>query len=253
MSNKIAFSASRSETAQQALGALSRLYGAAALDQADVIVALGGDGHMLRTLHETQHLRAPVYGMNCGTIGFLMNEYREDGLLERLDAAEREDINPLKMTARRADGTIETHLAINEVSLLRQGPQAARLSIYVDGRMRMEELVCDGALVATPAGSTAYNYSAHGPILPIGSDVLALTAMSAFRPRRWQGALLPKTVEVRFDVLQAEKRPVMADADGHSVRDVVCVKVQSADDIVHSILFDPGHGLEERLIREQFA
>ncbi|CAM4069810.1 NAD kinase [Palleronia rufa] len=253
MDRRIAFVAGRSDVAQQALGVLSRRYGNVTVEKADTIVALGGDGHMLRTLHDTQALNAPVYGMNCGTIGFLMNEYAEDGLQERLAAAETETINPLSMVATRADGSVENHLAINEVSLLRQGPQAAKLSIRLDGRMRMAELVCDGALVATPAGSTAYNYSAHGPILPIGADVLALTAMAAFRPRRWRGALLPKTVTVRFDVLEADKRPVMSDADGHSVRDVVTVEVRSAPDISHAILFDPGHGLQERLIQEQFT
>jgi NAD+ kinase len=253
MPRKIAFVASRTDIAQHALGKLSRRYGEVPRDEADVVVALGGDGHMLRTMHETQDLPAPVYGMNCGTIGFLMNEYAEDGLLERLAAAEQETINPLSMLASRLDGSTERHLAINEVSLLRQGPQAAKLSIKVDGRTRMQELVCDGALVSTPAGSTAYNYSAHGPILPIGADVLALTAMSAFRPRRWRGALLPQTSIVRFEVLEAEKRPVMADADGQSVRDVVAVEVRSEPAICHAILFDPGHGLQERLIREQFV
>ncbi len=253
MSRKIAFAASDSAQAQEALAALSRRYGNVPDYRADVIVALGGDGHMLRTLHRTQSLAAPVYGMNCGTIGFLMNEYAEDGLTDRLDAAEREDINPLSMTATRTDGSVETHLAINEVSLLRQGPQAAKLAIKVDGRTRMDELVCDGALVATPAGSTAYNYSAHGPILPIGADVLALTAMAAFRPRRWRGALLPETVTVRFEVREPDKRPVMADADGHSVRHVATVEVRSEPAVSHSILFDPGHGLQERLIREQFV
>ncbi len=253
MVRRIAFAASRDSVAQQALAALTRRYGQMKPEDAEVIVALGGDGHMLRTLHDTQTLPAPVYGMNCGTIGFLMNEYAEDGLIERLEAAERETIKPLSMTATRADGSLERHLAINEVSLLRQGPQAAKLSIKVDGRTRMPELVCDGALVATPAGSTAYNYSAHGPILPIGADVLALTAMAAFRPRRWPGALLPETSTVRFEVLESEKRPVMADADGHSVRDVVVVEVQSEPSVVHTILFDPGHGLQERLIREQFV
>ena len=208
---------------------------------------------MLQTLHATQDLEAPVYGMNRGTVGFLMNSYSEDDLRARLDAAEEEIINPLTMTALCVDGSMHSALAINEVSLLRAGPQAAKLRITVDGKLRMEELVCDGALVATPAGSTAYNYSAHGPILPIGSDVLALTAMLAFRPRRWRGALLPKKAVVRFDVLAAEKRPVMADADGKSVRDMVSVEIRSEPDISHRILFDPGHGLEERLIREQFA
>jgi len=228
-------------------------YGNAAQDDADVIVALGGDGFMLQTLHATQGLPAPVYGMNRGTVGFLMNEYSEDDLLDRLGAAEEEVINPLIMNALTADGETHTALAINEVSLLRAGPQAAKLRITVDGKQRMSELVCDGALVATPAGSTAYNYSAHGPILPIGSGVLTLTAMAAFRPRRWRGALLPQTAVVKFDVLDSEKRPVMADADGKSVRDVVSVEIQSYPDITHRILFDPGHGLDERLIREQFA
>jgi len=182
-----------------------------------------------------------------------MNEYSEDDLLDRLGAAEEEVINPLIMNALTADGETHTALAINEVSLLRAGPQAAKLRITVDGKQRMSELVCDGALVATPAGSTAYNYSAHGPILPIGSGVLTLTAMAAFRPRRWRGALLPQTAVVKFDVLDSEKRPVMADADGKSVRDVVSVEIQSYPDITHRILFDPGHGLDERLIREQFA
>jgi len=208
---------------------------------------------MLQTLHATQALPAPVYGMNCGTIGFLMNEYAETGLTARLDAAEQEVINPLRMRAITKNGTSHEALAINEVSLLREGPQAAKLRISVDGKERMAELVCDGALVSTPAGSTAYNYSAHGPILPIGSDVLALTAMSAFRPRRWRGALLPKIAKVRFDVLQPKKRPVMAEADSNSVRDVISVEIESDPNIQHRILFDPGHGLEERLISEQFT
>ena len=194
-----------------------------------------------------------LYGMNRGTIGFLMNEFAETGLTERLAAAEEEAINPLRMVAEREDGTMHEGLAINEVALLRAGSQAARLKISVDGRERMGELVCDGALVATPAGSTAYNYSAHGPILPIGADVLALTAISAFRPRRWRGALLPKGAVVRFDVKEPEKRPVMADADGTSHRDVISVEIRSEPSVSHAILFDPGHGLEERLISEQFT
>ncbi|MGB7241230.1 MAG: NAD kinase [Sulfitobacter sp.] len=250
---KIAFAASDAPVAQSAWTTLTKSYGDVSLDKADVIVALGGDGFMLQTLHATQELSAPVYGMNRGTIGFLMNEYSDLDLCDRLSNAEEAEINPLIMIAKKADGTEHHALAINEVSLLRAGPQAAKLQISVDGRMRMPELVCDGALVATPAGSTAYNYSAHGPILPIGSDVLALTAMSAFRPRRWRGALLPKRAEVQFDVLEPEKRPVMADADGQSYRDVVRVKIRSDASIVHRILFDPGHGLEERLINEQFT
>ncbi len=250
---KIAFAASDTEIAQKALARLGTLYDQVPADQADVIVALGGDGFMLHTLHSTQHLNAPVYGMNCGTIGFLMNEFSQDALPARLAAAQEEKINPLSMVAVCRDGSRHEALAINEVSLLRAGPQAAKLRITVDGQVRMEELVCDGALVCTPAGSTAYNYSAHGPILPIGSDVLALTAMSAFRPRRWRGALLPKVAKVRFDVLEPEKRPVMADADSRSVRDVITVEISSEDHIVHRILFDPGHGLQERMMREQFV
>ena len=253
MSRNIAFVASTADVARQALAELTAMYGNVTPEAADVIVALGGDGFMLQTLHDTKELPAPVYGMNCGTVGFLMNEYSPEGLVDRLFAAEEEVINPLSMRAGCRDGSVHEALAINEVSLLRAGPQAAKLRISVDGRVRLEELVCDGALVCTPAGSTAYNYSAHGPILPIGSDVLALTAMSAFRPRRWRGALLPKTAVVRFDVLQAEKRPVMADADSRSVRDVSWVEIRSNDSIRHRILFDPGHGLEERLIREQFV
>lgn len=253
MSMNIAFTASDVPVAQAARDTLIARYGDTALDKADIIVALGGDGFMLQTLHGTQHLAAPVYGMNRGTIGFLMNEYSEDDLVERLQAAEEAVINPLVMEATHLDGTSSRALALNEVALLRAGPQAAKLQITVDGRLRMPELVCDGALVATPAGSTAYNYSAHGPILPIGADVLTLTAMAAFRPRRWRGALLPKIAQVRFDVLEPAKRPVMADADGKSHRDVVRVDIRSDPDIEHCILFDPGHGLEERLISEQFT
>ncbi len=253
MALRIAFLASSAPVAQTARAALIGRYGDTPIDAAEVIVALGGDGFMLHTLHSTQHLPAPVYGMNRGTIGFLMNEYHETDLIARLEAAEEEVINPLSMRATRSDGSVHEALAINEVSLLRQGGQAAKLRITVDGRLRMDELVCDGALVATPAGSTAYNYSAHGPILPIGSDVLALTAMAAFRPRRWRGALLPKSAKVVFDVVEPEKRPVMADADSRSVTDVIRVEIQSEPEIEHRILFDPGHGLEERLIREQFV
>jgi NAD+ kinase len=221
---------------------------------AEVIVALGGDGFMLQTLHAAHGQRLPVYGMNCGTIGFLMNGYSVEGLPERLAAAEETVINPLSMRAENVRGKVTQALAINEVSLLRQGPQAAKLRVLIDGRVRLEEMVSDGALVATPAGSTAYNYSAHGPILPIGSDVLALTAMSAFRPRRWRGALLPSSAVVRFEVIEGEKRPVMADADSRSsVKDVVSVEVRSEPEVRHRLLFDPGHGLEERLIGEQFV
>lgn len=250
--HNIAFVASDAPVAQTARAALIGRFGNVPEEDARIIVALGGDGFMLQTLHRTQDLPAPVYGMNRGTVGFLMNEYSESDLLDRLAAAEEEVINPLSMKAECVDGTNHRALAINEVSLLRAGPQAAKLKITIDGHLRLEELVCDGALLATPAGSTAYNYSAHGPILPIGSDVLALTAVAAFRPRRWRGALVPKTSTVRFDVVDSDKRPVMADADSRSVENVLWVEIKSEPSICHRILFDPGHGLEERLIREQF-
>jgi NAD+ kinase len=253
MTLRIAFLASDAPVAEAARITLAARYGDTVPQDADVIVALGGDGFMLRTLHDTQDLSAPVYGMNRGTVGFLMNTDEEDDLVERLGAAEETVINPLSMRAMDRTGKLHEALAINEVSLLRAGPQAARLKITVDGRVRLDELVCDGALVATPAGSTAYNYSAHGPILPIGADVLALTAIAAFRPRRWRGALLPKTALVRFDVVDPDKRPVMADADSTSIANIDWVEIHSEPDVRHQMLFDPGHGLEERLISEQFT
>lgn len=252
MTPKIHFTASQAEIAQAALTDLSARYGCSSVEDAELVVALGGDGFMLQTLHAMQGRDLPVYGMNRGTVGFLMNAYAEDELPDRLAQAEETVINPLRMRATCNDGSQQEALAINEVSLLREGPQAAKLRIYVDGKMRMEELVCDGALVSTPAGSTAYNYSAHGPILPIDSEVLALTAIAPFRPRRWRGALLPKDAEVEIEVLNPERRPVMADADSRSVRHVTRVQIHSATDIAHRLLFDQGHGLEERLIREQF-
>jgi len=253
MGTKISFRASDVAVANDALTTLTERYGHHEAEKADVIVALGGDGFLLQTLNEVRPLGKPVYGMNRGTVGFLMNAYSEDDLPDRLAEAEEAVINPLHMRAESEDGSVSEALAINEVSLLRAGPQAARLKISVDGQTRLEELVCDGALVATPAGSTAYNYSAHGPILPIGAEVLALTAVAAFRPRRWRGALIPKTATVRFDVLNPAKRPVMADADSRPVRNVKWVEVRSESGVTHRLLFDPGHGLEERLIREQFA
>ncbi len=253
MTLKIAFMASDVPVALTARTALAARYGDVPPEEADVIVALGGDGFMLRTLHATQDLPAPVYGMNRGTVGFLMNEYSEVDLTQRLKSAEQAVIHPLVMHAMDQAGQPHHALAINEVSLLRAGPQAARLRITVDGRLRLAELICDGALLATPAGSTAYNYSAHGPILPIGADVLALTAIAAFRPRRWRGALLANTAKVRFDVLEPEKRPVMADADSTSISDIDWVEIHCEPAIEHRILFDPGHGLEERLIAEQFT
>lgn len=249
---RLAFLSSGTPDADKAQAGLIARYQDYPVDKAEVIVAIGGDGFMLQTLHQTQHLPAPVYGMNRGTVGFLLNEFRPEGLTARLAAAEEALIHPLTMTAVTLTGEVHEALAINEVSLLRSGPQAAKLAITVDGRKRMETLICDGALLATPAGSTAYNYSAHGPILPIGADVMALTPVAAFRPRRWRGALLPKGARVRFDVLEPRKRPVMATADSVNVTEVASVEIQMDLSITHRLLFDPGHGLEERLIREQF-
>ena len=251
--SRIAFLASSAPAAQEALRMLTRRHGDSAPDRADVIVALGGDGFMLQTLHDSQSLDVPVYGMNCGTVGFLMNNFDLDALPERLDLAEEAVIHPLRMRAITREGDEHHALAINEVSLLRAGPQAAKLQISVDGTLRLPELVCDGALLATPAGSTAYNYSAHGPILPIGSDVLALTPMAAFRPRRWRGALLPDKARVTIEVLEADKRPVAAVADHYEVRNVASVDIAMDHATGCTILHDPGHSLEERILREQFG
>jgi len=249
---KIHFTANDAEKAQDAKARLVGIYGQVSLSEADVIVPLGGDGFMLSTLHASQSLPAPVYGMHQGTVGFLMNEYAEDDLPARIAAAERAEVHPLKMSVLCADGTQAEALAINEVSLLRMGPQAAKLRISINGRVRMDLLVCDGALVSTPAGSTAYNYSAHGPILPIDANILALTAVAAFRPRRWRGALLPMDAAISIEVLEPEKRPVSAVADSSDVKNVVRVDIGIDASISHALLFDPGHGLEERLLNEQF-
>lgn len=250
---KIHFIASTAPLASEALARLSMHYGQHSLTEAEVIVALGGDGLMLATLQDSETRGLPVYGMNRGTVGFLMNNYSDEHLLERLVSAEEAVIHPLRMRATREGGEIIEALAINEVSIIRSGPQAAKLRILIDGRERMAELVCDGALVSTPAGSTAYNYSAHGPILPIKAEVLALTPMAAFRPRRWRGAILPREAHVTFEVHEHAKRPVSAAADSFEVRNCTRIEIVSAGDVVHRILFDHGHGLEERLIREQFA
>jgi len=249
---KIHFTANDTEHASAALARLVVIYGQCPLSEADVIVPLGGDGFMLSTLHASQSLPSPVYGMHQGTVGFLMNEYNEENLLARINAAECAEIHPLKMRATCIDGSVSEGLAINEVSLLRTGPQAAKLRISINGKVRMDSLVCDGALVSTPAGSTAYNYSAHGPILPIDANILALTAVAAFRPRRWRGALLPMDAAISFEVLEPQKRPVSAVADSSDVRDVVRVDIGIEQSISHALLFDPGHGLEERLLNEQF-
>ena len=250
--NSIAFLASDSPEAREAAERLTALHGNAHPDSADCVVALGGDGHMLQALHRFVSTGTPIYGMNRGTVGFLMNDYTEDGLKERLQAAELTVIHPLAMTA--VDETGQTHRAIafNEVSLLRQRHQAAKLMIAIDDKPRLEELICDGVLVATPAGSTAYNLSAHGPILPINSDLLALTPISAFRPRGWRGAILPQQAKVTITILEGDKRPVAAVADHVEVRHVRQVEIAQDHARSARILFDPGHSLAERVLREQF-
>ena len=250
---RIAFAASDRPEAVAARDRLVELYGSVDTASADVIVALGGDGFMLETLHANLQRRTPVFGMNRGSVGYLMNDYNEDGLLERLETAGRAVIHPLQMDARTEDGEIHTGLAINEVSLLRQTRQSAKLRITVDDRVRLEELSCDGCLVSTAAGSTAYNLSAHGPIIPLDARVLALTPISAFRPRRWRGALLPHTARVCFEVLEADKRPVSATADSFEVRRVNRVDVRERRDIALTMLFDAGRSFEERVLAEQFA
>jgi NAD+ kinase len=249
----IAFVASGVAEAQEARADLVRRYGDATPAEAEAIVALGGDGLMLQTLHAHMTSGVPIYGMNRGSVGFLMNEYRTDSLIERLAAAERSTIHPLRMDARDKSGKTHEALAINEVSLFRESYQAAKLRIAVDGTVRLEELVCDGVLVATPAGSTAYNLSAHGPILPISSPLLALTPISPFRPRRWRGALLPNRARIEIKVLEPDKRPVSAVADHFEVRSVVSVEVREARGTTLTLLFDPGHALDERILSEQFG
>ena len=248
----IAFAAADAAPAREALAALTEKYSHVAPEKADVIVALGGDGFMLETLHRTIGHKAPIYGMHRGSIGFLMNNYEVEGLEERLDAAEAVALHPLRMQARTIGGERHEAIAINEVSLLREVRQAAKIRIQVDGTIRLDELICDGVLVATPAGSTAYNVSAYGPIIPLGAGLLALTPISAFRPRRWRGALLPRSARVTFEILEADKRSVSAVADYTEVRDVAEVKVFEDRDITLSLLFDPEHNLEERIVKEQF-
>ena len=249
---KLAFVAADGESAEQAHAALTTAYGDVTPEDADVIVALGGDGFMLEALHEYLHLNKPIYGMHRGTVGFLMNGYDEAALRDRVAAADLVELHPLRMTAKTADGDTIEALAINEVSMLRETRQAARLSISVDGRTRLEELVCDGVLVSTPAGSTAYNLSVHGPVLPVGADVLALTPISAFRPRRWRGAILPHTATVDVTVLEPDKRPVSAVADRTEAREVVSVTITEDRSITMTLLFDPDQSLDERILSEQF-
>lgn len=249
---RIAFLASEADQACEAMDRLAQRYGQCDPAEADVIVALGGDGFLLKTLHANLARGRPIYGMNRGSIGFLLNNYDERDLKGRLERSEAVILHPLRMTATGIDGTRVEALAINEVSLLRQTRQTAKLRIRVDDIVRLEELICDGVLIATPAGSTAYNLSAHGPIVPLGAGILALTPISAFRPRRWRGALLPQKAVVRFEIQEAAKRPVSAVADDTEVRDVAVVEVSEDRSIAMTLLFDPEHTLDERILKEQF-
>jgi NAD+ kinase len=250
---RVVILAGQSAEAQKARAALVARYGSAAEEEADMVVALGGDGFMLETLHRFLRRGLPVYGMNRGSVGFLMNDYREDDLPARLAAAQTAIVHPLRMVALRDNAPSVEALAINEVSLLRESRQAAKIRILVDGKARLPELICDGILVSTPAGSTAYNLSAHGPIVPLSANLLPLTPISAFRPRRWRGALLPSDATVVFDILEPDKRPVAAVADYTEVRDVTRVEVREARDVSLTLMFDPDHGLSERIIAEQFT
>lgn len=249
---KIAFIASEVTEAQNALQRLAQRYGNVKPHEADAIVALGGDGLMLQTLHACMNEQIPIYGMNRGSVGFLMNEYREDNLIERLQAAEVTRIHPLSMIAYDKAGKAHKSLAINEVSVFRERFQAAKLQIAIDGKVRLHELICDGVLVATPAGSTAYNLSADGPILPIFAPLLALTPISPFRPRRWRGALLSNAAHITITVIEPGKRPVSATADHFETRDVLRVEIEQAHAIDLYMMFDQGHDLDERVISEQF-
>jgi len=249
----IAFVASDVPEAQRARRRLVARYGDARPEIADVVVALGGDGLMLQTLQRFMNSGKPIYGMHRGTVGFLMNEYNEKRLVERLAAAHVTLIHPLLMSARDAAGRLHRHRAINEVSLFRQTYQAARLRVMIDGKERLAELVADGILVATPAGSTAYNLSAQGPIIPVGASLMALTPISPFRPRRWRGALLPDRARVTIEVLEPAKRPVAAVADHNEVRSVRSVDIAMDRATTMHMLFDPGHSLDERILSEQFG
>jgi NAD+ kinase len=250
---KLHFHAADTAEAQTALNALTRRYGQCDVAACATVVALGGDGTLLETVHKTFKSGKPVYGMNCGSVGFLLNPYHEDALIERITKAQSVTLKPLRMQARDATGQVTEALAFNEVSLLRQSRQAAKLRITVDGVARMEELICDGILVATPAGSTAYNLSAHGPIVPLESNVLAMTPISAFRPRRWRGALLPAHAKIRLDITDPDKRPVSATADYTEVRNVIQVDILQDDSFPITLLHDPDHSMEERILNEQFA
>ena len=251
---KLALLASGTVPAEAAAAELRARYDWVPVAEADVVVALGGDGFLLQVLHAALDARAPrpVFGMNLGTVGFMMNEYRADGLPARIAAARGFELHPLTMVATTVGGATTRSPAMNEVSLLRETRQAAKIEISIDGRVRMAELACDGVLVATPAGSTAYNLSANGPILPLQSDLLALTPLSPFRPRRWRGALLPMASTIEFRILEADKRPVSAVADQLEVRDVAHVAVTSDKSVTLTLLFDPEYALDDRIVMEQF-
>ena len=249
---RIHFVATQQDGAEETADALRSRYGSHELGEADVIVALGGDGFMLRTLHRHLPTGLPVYGMKLGDVGFLMNRFREDDLYERLGEANVVELNPLRMIAVTEGGGESQALAINEVSLLRQVNQAAHIRILVNDSVKVEDLVCDGVLVATAAGSSAYNLSVQGPILPLGTDALALTPISPFRPRRWRGAVLPSSVRIRFEILDYYKRPVAATADATEIRNVISVDVFEEKDIALKLMFDPDHSLEQRILDEQF-
>jgi len=250
--HRIAFVAGPTEEAQAAFVELKPRYGDAPIENADVIVALGGDGFMLRTLHRHIARGLPVYGMKLGTIGFLMNHYHADDLPERLARAQSTPLRPLVTEAINEAGITVNALAFNEVSLLRQTKQIAHLRVSLNGSVKIDELMCDGLIVSTPAGSTAYNFSAHGPILPLGSQLLAVTPISPFRPRRWRGAIIPAVTDIKLDILDPYKRPVSATADSNEVRDVVEVRIRESRDQTMTLLFDPEHNLEERILNEQF-
>ena len=249
---RIHFVASRVQPAEEAAAVMQKRYGQYDVNEAEVIVALGGDGFMLRTLHRVIHTDLPVFGMKIGNIGFLMNRYSEDDLMQRLADARSVSLNPLRMEVETESGTKTSALAINEISLLRQTNQAAHIRIMVNDNIKVEEMVCDGVLLATAAGSTAYNFSVRGPILPLGTDALALTPISPFRPRRWNGAILPSSARVRFEILDNYKRKVSATADAYEVRDVIRVDAFEDKNIELNLLFDPAHSLEERILNEQF-
>lgn len=250
---KLSFLAGKSTKARAALRRLKKNHQSYPLEQADVAVVLGGDGYMLHCLHQLMNQKIPVFGLSRGTVGFLMNQYSEKNLIERIQSAKDTFLHPLQMTAYQNNGEIKQSLAINEVSLLRQTRQSAHIKIKINGEEKIENLIGDGVMVATPAGSTAYNLSAHGPVLPMGSEILALTPISPFRPRRWRGAIVPDTAKICFEVLSQRKRPVSATADNFEVRHISKVEVGTRKDITIHVLYDPQHNLEDRILNEQFA